>query len=550
MSAHHRSADSDAAGIGSAGVSACCAPAAQVSCCEPADKADCCGADGPTEGGCGCAEGKSPGEAPEEPVVDGAPMAAAAPGVVGPDAPVADPVSETGVLPVVVVGAGPVGLAAAAHLLERGLAPLVLEAGDRVGAAVAEWGHVSLFSPWAYTIDAAAGRLLDRAGWIRPDPNTLPTGRDLVERYLAPLAATPELAGRIRTGNRVVAISRRDVDKTRSIGRGGRPYVVRVLTAAGITDIAAAAVIDASGTWGRPNPLGVAGLPADGETEAAPWLAGPLPDVLGRDRQRFAGRRVLVVGMGHSAANTLLALVRLQRQEPATRITWAIRAATPARLYGAGDADQLPARGALGGGVRAAVRTGTITLLSETTISSLHPDRDGALRVGLTSQGQSAELVLDVVVGATGFRPDLDMLREVRLHLDPTLEAPAGLAPLIDPNVHSCGTVPPHGAALLSHPDEALYLAGMKSYGRAPTFLLATGYEQIRSIAAALAGDQEAADRVELQLPETGTCRATPVLDEETETIGLIAGNGSGTGTGTGTVHGHAGDLLATAGAR
>jgi hypothetical protein len=80
------------------------------------------------------------------------------------------------------------------------------------------------------------------------------------------------------------------------------------------------------------------------------------------------------------------------------------------------------------------------------------------------------------------------------------------LGPLIDPEFHSCGTVPPHGAALLAHPDEDFYIVGMKSYGRAPTFLLATGYEQVRSVAAALAGDQEAADTVQLELPETGVC--------------------------------------------
>ena len=527
MGVERDSADNGAARA----VSACCGPAAQVSCCDAADKADCCGAD--ASGGCGCAEGESTGtpEAIAGVTVD---PAADVVGRVGPGAGAA-------VLPVVVVGAGPVGLAAAAHLLERGLQPLVLEAGDRVGAAVAEWGHVSLFSPWAYTVDAAAGRLLDRAGWTRPDLDALPTGRDLVERYLAPLGATPELAGRIHTGTRVVAVTRQGVDKTRTVGRDRRPYVVRVVSADGITDIPAAAVIDASGTWGRSNPLGAAGLPADGETDSAPWLAGPLPDVLGRDRQRFAGRRVLVVGMGHSAANTLLALVRLQRQEPATRVTWVIRAASPGRLYGAGDADQLPARGALGGGVRAAVRAGAITLLAETTISSLRGGKS-ALRVGLTGQGRTNALEVDVVVGATGFRPDLDMLREVRLNLDPALEAPAELAPLIDPNFHSCGTVPPHGATLLSHPDQDFYLVGMKSYGRAPTFLLATGYEQVRSIAAALAGDQEAADRVELQLPETGACRTNPAPEETEPVVGL--------GFVTGTVHGHLGDLFATAGAR
>ncbi|MGC7272867.1 flavoprotein, partial [Mycobacteroides abscessus subsp. abscessus] len=90
-------------------------------------------------------------------------------------------------------------------------------------------------------------------------------------------------------------------------------------------------------------------------------------------------------------------------------------------------------------------------------------------------------------------------LSEVRLDLDPILQAPAKLAPEIDPNLHSCGSVPPHGATELAHPDEpGLYLVGMKSYGRAPTFLALTGYEQVRSVAAELAGDHEAAQRVEL----------------------------------------------------
>jgi hypothetical protein len=98
------------------------------------------------------------------------------------------------------------------------------------------------------------------------------------------------------------------------------------------------------------------------------------------------------------------------------------------------------------------------------------------------------------------------MLRELRLDLDDIVEAPRRLAPLIDPNVHTCGTVEPHGFAELTHPEENFYLAGMKSYGRAPTFLLATGYEQVRSIAAHLAGDERAARTVALVLPATGVC--------------------------------------------
>ena len=436
-------------------------------------------------------------------------------------------------LPVAVIGAGPVGLAAAAHLLERGLQPVVFEAADTVGGAIAQWGHVRLFSPWVYDVDAAAARLLQRAGWEPPERTALPTGAELVGSFLAPLAATPELASRIRTGTRVVAVSRDGVDKTRTVGREGRPYVVRTRRDGVVTDLRARAVVDASGTWGQRNPLGAAGLPAVGEDAAAPWLTGPLPDVLGRDRARFAGRRTLVVGMGHSAANTLLALVRLQQEEPGTEVTWAIRRRSPARLYGGGDADGLPARGLLGSDLRRAVQTGSVRLVREFTVSALAPEDegDGLVVSGRARDGEPLELTVDALVAATGFRPDLDMLREVRLELDPALEAPARLAPLIDPNVHSCGSVPPHGEAVLAHPDEGFYVVGMKSYGRAPTFLLATGYEQVRSIAAALAGDTAAAEEVRLSLPETGVC-----------STGLAAAEGAeraaAQGFATGTAHG------------
>src|SRR3954452_4664913 len=459
---------------------------------------------------------------------------------------------ETSELPVVVLGAGPVGLAAAAHLLERGLEPLVLEAGDQVGAAIREWGHARLFSPWEYDVDTAAARLLERAGREWPARAALPPGAELVESYLAPLAATPELAPRIRTGTRVLAVSRDGLDKTRTVGREGRPYVVRTVRDGQVVDLRAAAVIDASGTWGRANPLGVAGLPAVGEDQAGPWLVGPLPDVLGADRKRFAGTHTLVVGMGHSAANTLLALVRLREEEPGTEITWAIRGRSPARLYGAGDADGLPARGLLGSTLKAAVSSGAVRLIREFTVSTLTPPADGTGPITVTGSGRDGEAVVlqvDAVAAATGFRPDLDMLREVRLQLDPAVEAPARLAPLIDPNFHSCGTVPPHGEALLAHSDEGFYIVGMKSYGRAPTFLLATGYEQVRSIAAALAGDPEAAQRVELHLPSTGVC-STDLGDRETAETAVASscdtGSGSSCGTGgvgfaTGSVHGWSG---------
>ena len=408
-------------------------------------------------------------------------------------------------LPVAVIGAGPIGLAAAAQLLENGLTPLIFEAGSQPAAAVRDWGHVRLFSPWRYNVDAAARRLLEADGWQAPDPAVLPTGAELVEQYVQPLASTAPIAAALRTSSRVIAVSRVGLDRTHAAGRDAAPFLVRVQGAdGGITDHRARAVVDASGTWSRPNPLGQAGLPAFGEQDARELISRPLPDVTGRDRDRFAGRRVLVVGAGHSAANTLLSLADLAESAPDTRILWAIRGADATRLYGGGDLDGLPARGALGSRLRNLVQTGRIELHTSFTLTALKP-ADSLLVTGSTPDGE-ASLEVDVLIPATGFRPELDLLREIRLDLDPAVEAPRALGPLIDPEFHSCGTVPPHGARVLAHPEKDFYIVGMKSYGRAPTFLLATGYEQVRSVAAALAGNWSAADDLKLELPETGVC--------------------------------------------
>lgn len=428
-------------------------------------------------------------------------------------------------LPVAVIGAGPVGLAAAAHLLERGLEPLVLEAGPTVGSAIRQWGHVRVFSTWKYNLDAASVRLLERNGWEAPRPTALPYGSQIVSDYLEPLAATPELRDRIRTGARVVAVTRQGMDKGRSQGRDQAPFLLRMEHDGGkVTEVLARAVIDTSGTWTTPSPLGASGLPVAGEAgaRAAGLVTGPLPDV---SAGGFAGRRTLVIGSGHSAANMVLDLARLARADPGTEVFWAIRAATPARAYGGGDADQLPARGQLGARLRTAVDTGAVQLLTDFHTASLET-HDGTVTVH-AADGRSVSV--DRVIPATGFRPDLSMLSELRLDLDPAVDAPKALGPLIDPDFHSCGTVPAHGASILAQPEKDFYLAGMKSYGRAPTFLMATGYEQVRSIAAALAGDTEAADAVELELPETGVC-STSIPDDAADAA-LEAAEGSCCGT-------------------
>jgi thioredoxin reductase len=411
-------------------------------------------------------------------------------------------------LPVAVIGAGPVGLAAAAHLAARGEPFVVLEAGAAAGAHVAAWGHVQVFSPWRYNVDPVARGLLAGAGWPEPDGDVLPTGAEIVAQYLEPLAKLPAIAPHLRLGVRVLAVARSGFDKMKTAGRETAPFELRVRAAAGEETVTARAVIDASGTYGGPNPLGASGLAAIGETACNDRIVYGIPDVLGEGRARYAGRAVLVVGGGHSAFNALLDLAALAPAAPGTTITWAIRRDDVGALYGGGVADALPARGSLGERVRARVEAGRVRLVTGVRITAVR--REGA-GVAVVAAGRGTLGPFDEIVGVTGFRPDLAMLGELRLDLDPVVESPRALASLIDPNVHGCGTVPPHGAAELRHPEPGLYVVGMKSYGRAPTFLMLTGYEQVRSVVAELCGDVEAARRVELTLPSTGVCSTTPV---------------------------------------
>ncbi|WP_328992736.1 FAD-dependent oxidoreductase [Kribbella sp. NBC_01245] len=426
-------------------------------------------------------------------------------------------VSEHNTTQVAVIGAGPVGLAAAAHLAERGLDFVVLEAGPGVAAAIDEWRHVKLFSPWRYDIDSAARRLLDQAGWVEPDLAALPNGGDLIDYYLEPLAKTPELTNRIRYDAPVVAVTKVGFDRIRTAGREDAPFLLRLADG---TELQATAIIDAAGTWRRPNVLGGSGIPARGEEAAAEHLSHALPDVLGRDRERFAGRRTAVVGAGHSAATTLLDLGELAEQVPGTEVVWVVRGTSQARTYGGGAADELPARGALGSRLQKLVQSGRVELVSSFRTEAIALTEDG--RVELAAGDQ--RVIADTVVNSTGFRPDTEMVGELRLDLDPILGSTRALAPLIDPNQHSCGTVPPHGVEELTHPEAGYYAIGAKSYGRAPTFLLATGYEQARSVVAAVAGDWEAARDVQLDLPETGVCSSNNASEPRGLATGIAGG--------------------------
>ncbi|WP_353951316.1 FAD-dependent oxidoreductase [Knoellia sp. S7-12] len=416
--------------------------------------------------------------------------------------------------PTVVIGAGPIGLAAAAHALERGLEPLVLERGDRAAASVVSWGHVRLFSRWSELVDPAARRLLIQRGWREPAGNGYPTGAEWAAQYLQPLADA--LGECVQYGTTVTGVARRGRDRVVDSGRDGQPFTVHVRNADGHrARLTAGAVIDASGTWTHPNTLGSDGYPADGEQDPAigARISYGVPNANdAEDVTRFGGKRTAVIGSGHSALTALVALAQIAASIPGTRAVWVLRRGSVGNAYGGGASDELPARGALGLRARDAVAAGQIEVVSGFRTGSI--EFTDSSTISLVSEDDRRVEGLDELIGLTGFRPDHSIMSELRLRLDDRLEAPVDLAPLIDPNVHSCGTVYPHGVVELGHADQGVFIVGMKAYGRAPTFLALTGYEQVRSVVAALAGDHAAAARVELTLPETGVCGGAGLFDE------------------------------------
>ena len=420
-------------------------------------------------------------------------------------------------LPVAVIGAGPIGLSAAARLAKAGEKFIVLEAGPSVGHHVLEWGHVHLFSPWQYNIDKAARELLEKQGWDAPLNDELPTGKELVENYLLKVDELPQIKSSIQLNTKVISIGKKGLDKMKSANRENVPFVLYVANQGVTEQIEAKAVIDATGTWGQPNSMNSAGVWTEEEKSLENQIFYGIPNMNGKERKRFIRKRVAVIGGGHSAINTILELSRLNEKHSDLKITWILRKKNVEEAYGGEEKDALQARGELGTRIHQLVNSGKVEMYTPYRISNVEKN-EGALKLNGELEGESYSIEgLDELIVNTGSRPDFSYLSEVRLNIDAATESVGALAPLIDPNLHSCGTVRAHGEEELRQPEKNFYIVGMKSYGRAPTFLMATGYEQVRSVVAYLTGDFEAAKNVELDLPETGVCSinlATTKKDE------------------------------------
>lgn len=414
-------------------------------------------------------------------------------------------------LPIAIVGAGPIGLAAASQCAIRQEPFVVLEAGSQPGSSVLEWAHVPLFTPWQYNVDSTAVALLEQGGWKRPCPSGYPTGGELVERYLQPVARHPAIEPYVRYSQRVRAITRDTITRLDEERESHRFVLDTVDPAGRLTRVDARAVIDASGSWRTPNPLGANGRFAPGEVELRDHIAYGIPDIAGSDQARYRGKRTLVVGSGHSAFHALKHLAALARVHPTTRVLWALRGDPADATRGCHD-DRLTERNLLRRDIDLLLQNATIEAYPGTRLTQLEQAADGIV----ASSGNNPLPAVDEIVVATGFRPDHRIAQELRLDVHSVFESTYALAPLIDPSVTACGMVPPHGVVQLAHPEPDYYIVGMKSYGRASTFLLLTGYEQVRSVVCAIAGD-EAALTVELELPDKGLCSACTTFLEERE---------------------------------
>ena len=409
-------------------------------------------------------------------------------------------------LPVAIIGAGPVGLATAAHLVSRGQTFILLESGSHVGANILTWGHIRLFSPWRYNVDKVAKSILEKSNWTHPELEKLPTGKELVEQYLEPLSKLSEIQPYIQLNTKVLSIGKKDTDKMKTQNRENIPFIVHTESNGSYKTFEARAVIDATGTWGNPNPATSSGVWLNEEKSLHEQVFYGIPNILEKEKERYANKRVAVVGGGHSAINTLLDLAKLKETYNKTEIIWIMRRQRVEDAYGGEEKDALAARGELGSRIHSLVDEQKIKVVTPFRIQEVRKSQEGIMIKGNMNNEENILNGIEEIIVNTGSRPDLTILREVRVAIDSATESVEALAPLIDPNIHSCGTVRPHGEKELRQPEKDLYIVGAKSYGRAPTFLMATGYEQVRSIVAYLSGDVESAEKVELDLPETGVC--------------------------------------------
>lgn len=393
---------------------------------------------------------------------------------------------------VAILGAGPIGLEAALAAAERGLPFTLYEASAQIAGGVRDWSHVRLFSPWSLDVSPRARRRLAEQGIEPPDDDRCPTGSELVERVLQPLAELPELAGRLALATRVVAVGRQGLTKSDEIGTGGRAgrrFRLLVENGPGRRRVEHAdLVLDCTGSYAVPNSLGDGGIPAPGEDEAerAGLLARRIPDISGKDRDRYAGATVLVAGSGHSAQTAVQALAALAEEAPGTRVLWLLRR-SPESLQPIAK-DPLPERARLmaRAGEIARGASPAVSCLVGSAVEELALDGHRVRVVLRAADGSTShstnQVAIDRILSLTGSVGDHTLYRQLQVHECYATSGPMKLAAALlgeSGGGSDCLAQPALGAETLRNPEPGFFILGAKSYGRNTTFLMRTGWQQV-----------------------------------------------------------------------
>lgn len=392
-----------------------------------------------------------------------------------------------------ILGAGPIGLEAALYARFLGYDVVAFDRGE-VAASVRQWGHVRMFTPFGMNcspLGVAAIQAHDES-WRPPGDETLLTGQEWIDRYLLPLSQTDLLSDHLRLNTTVISIGKEEVLKGDMPGhadRGDWPFRILVRNPAGEERIELAdAVLDCTGIFTQANWLGHGGLPAVGEIQLRHQIEHRLPDIVGVDRERFAGRHTLLVGGGYTAATNVVALARLIDETPGTRVTWITRREGPAGAGGpvaAIENDRLPERAVLAAEANrlAADPVSGVTYLPRTVVERIaRAADDGPFEVELSGE-HAGTLACDVVLANVGFRPDNRLYEELQIHECYASHGPMKLAAaLLGNSSADCLDQAASGPASLLNPEPNFYILGAKSYGRRSNFLLSVGLQQIREV--------------------------------------------------------------------
>lgn len=392
---------------------------------------------------------------------------------------------------IAIIGAGPIGLEAALTAVQCGHSVAVYEQGE-VGAHVRQWGHVRMFSPFGMNSSARGRAALRERGHQLPPDDALLTGSELVQRYLEPLSRLPPIACALQQRCTVHGVSRQGTLKHELIGdprRAQRPFVLSI-GGADERFVEADAVLDCSGTFGRPNACGPGGLWPLGNGGAETGL----PDVLGAARPRYAGRHVVVIGAGYSAATNVVLLAQLANDEPATRVTWLTRRLADVPMLRIPN-DALPERDQLAARANALVGgpVPPVNWRPGTTVQSVqYWSSRRRFVVAFLEAGAARLQVLecDRVLANCGYRPDRALYEELHLHECYATQGPMKLAArLLGETSSDCLAQVSHGADALRNPEPRFYILGAKSYGRNSHFLLQVGLQQVEAVIRALSDE-------------------------------------------------------------